>query len=438
MKIETQKKLAYLEETKSLIKAKLIEKGVAVSDTDTFRSYASKIDEIKGGSGGATVWFVTFIGADGSELFSMPVLDGDDCKDPITHGDIGTPTKESTVSEVFTYDNGWSATADGAKDTSILKSVTEDKTVYAAFTSSTRYYTITYYDNDGTTVLKTESLAYGSTPSYIPEKKGYSFTEWVPSVTTVRGDVSYSAQWVSKTTFAGGSWEEIVEIANEGKAEEYFAIGDERNVTLTDGTSYKLYIIGFNHDDLADGSGKANMTIMAGKAYTDSTAHDTFTISSWSSTSCPWTKLASDLNTVIKPKLPSDLKSGIKTVNKVCVSGTGSAGNTETKTVPFDLFPLSVEEMDIRRFYKRAYKGDEWYTYLIKAGESYPYFKSLPDTNASLYVNFSNKFWLRQGARYSNSNYYIFETGGTTSSGFYDINTSGGSTAREIRYAFCI
>ena len=39
-------KLAYLNETKSLIKQAIIDKGVTVSDTDTFRSYADKITEI--------------------------------------------------------------------------------------------------------------------------------------------------------------------------------------------------------------------------------------------------------------------------------------------------------------------------------------------------------------------------------------------------------
>lgn len=52
MGIETTKKLAYLAETKDLIKAALIEKGQAVSDTDTFRSYADKVLAIE--TGGVT------------------------------------------------------------------------------------------------------------------------------------------------------------------------------------------------------------------------------------------------------------------------------------------------------------------------------------------------------------------------------------------------
>ena len=46
-----QDKLAYLEETKGLIKEAIVAKGVSVSDTDTFRSYADKIEAIETGGG---------------------------------------------------------------------------------------------------------------------------------------------------------------------------------------------------------------------------------------------------------------------------------------------------------------------------------------------------------------------------------------------------
>ena len=46
----TENKLAYLQETKDAIKSALIEKGQAVADDDTFRSYADKVLAIEGGS----------------------------------------------------------------------------------------------------------------------------------------------------------------------------------------------------------------------------------------------------------------------------------------------------------------------------------------------------------------------------------------------------
>ena len=56
----TADKLSYLSQTKTAIKDAIVEKGVAVSSSDTFRSYAEKIRAIEGGgSGGGSKLFVT-------------------------------------------------------------------------------------------------------------------------------------------------------------------------------------------------------------------------------------------------------------------------------------------------------------------------------------------------------------------------------------------
>ena len=52
-------KLTYLNNTKTAIKNAVIAKGVSVSDTDTFRSYADKIGQISGGSAPATKYGVS-------------------------------------------------------------------------------------------------------------------------------------------------------------------------------------------------------------------------------------------------------------------------------------------------------------------------------------------------------------------------------------------
>lgn len=43
-------KIEYLKDTKDAIRTAIEDKGVTVSDTDTFRSYATKIGQIDGGS----------------------------------------------------------------------------------------------------------------------------------------------------------------------------------------------------------------------------------------------------------------------------------------------------------------------------------------------------------------------------------------------------
>ena len=231
-------KFQYLMETKSLIKSALNEKGLTITDADTFRSYADSIRNADFKSD--DVRYVTFRNGT-RQLYVKPVATGDDCVDVKAKGFITTPTKASTVDKVFTY-SGWAATDGGVADEGVLKSITEDKTVYAAYTDSPRYYTITYYDSDGTTVLKTESVAYGSTPNYTPKKDGHDFGGWSPSVSPVTGNASYTATWIKMAAFGTASWSDIKAVVDSGEAATTFNIGDRRTETLTyqDGTSEEV------------------------------------------------------------------------------------------------------------------------------------------------------------------------------------------------------
>lgn len=156
------------------------------------------IEGISGGGGGSAEGCVTVTFMNGDEvLFTRPVYIGDDCPDPITQGHISTtPTKESTVQYNYTY-SGWSLTNGGGADSTALANVTEDRVVYAAFTATARKYTITYYDDDGVTVLNTQQVAYGTVPSYTPSKEGVAFDKWAPTPVAVTGDASYTASWSS-------------------------------------------------------------------------------------------------------------------------------------------------------------------------------------------------------------------------------------------------
>lgn len=212
------------------------------------------------------VRYVTFMSHDGLiEYGKKAVAVGDDCADPIARGVFDTPTRESDAQYNYTF-YGWATTPNGAANSSALKAVEEDRTVYANFASTVRYYTITYYDSDGTTVLKTESLAYGTMPSYAPTKENYMFGGWTPSAVAVTGNASYTAVWEEKLTFASGSWAKIAEVCAAGKAAETFAVGDKKPITLNydDGTSETINftIVDMGVDPLSDGS-KASLTIMA-------------------------------------------------------------------------------------------------------------------------------------------------------------------------------
>lgn len=237
------------------------------SDPIAVKDMAAQIEGITGGGGSADGCVtVTFMNGE-DVLFSRPVYIGDDCPDPIAQGHIATtPTKDSTEQYHYTF-YGWGASDEGAADDTILKNITEDKTVYAVFTATVRTYTITWLDADGVTVLPGQTQwAYGTMPSNEVEKEGVSFDKWTPTPVEVTGDATYTASWVEKITFAGGSWEDIIRIANEGKASEYFKVGDTKNVEIN-GHSIPFMIVGFNHDTLATGSGKAAISLVAKQLY---------------------------------------------------------------------------------------------------------------------------------------------------------------------------
>lgn len=327
-------KFQYLIETKELIKGALNEKGLAISDADTFRSYADSIRNAEFKSD--DVRYVTFMNGT-RQLYVKPVATGDDCVDVKAKGLISTPTKASSVSTVYTY-AGWAATNGGAADANVLKAVTADKTVYAAYTAAARYYTITYYDSDGTTVLKTESLAYGSTPSYAPKKDGYVFEGWTVTPVAVTGNASYTAKWSVAPAFATMTWAEISEASANGTASTLFKIGDTREVVVC-GKTHTAVIADFNHDDLADGSGKAGLSIVLRNALDTTCKYYT------SDKNAKWS--TSTLRSTISglmTSLPSDLQSVIKPVSKVSYQGTSSsAGTTETTTD--SLWALSAWEL---------------------------------------------------------------------------------------------
>lgn len=282
------------------------------------------INGITGGGGGSgdytdAVYTVTFM--NGSEfLYARAVADGDNCADVVSRGLVSTPTKASTAQYDYMY-NGWSLTDGGSADSAALSNVTEDRTVYAAYSSAVRYYTITYYDSDGVTVLHTESLAYGRTPSYKPTKEDYILAGFEPALSSVTGDASYTAVWDEGLDFSTLSWSEIDAAVKAGKA-HYFKLGARKTFSCraSNGSakSCTAQLVGINHDDLADGSGKAGLTMQVWYSYDSRYWHSTGTTSRLSTT---WIDSYAYTGSYIKQLFdeggfPSDLSTVLKTVVK--------------------------------------------------------------------------------------------------------------------------
>lgn len=100
--------------------------------------------------------------------------------------------------------------------------------------------TVTFYDDDGVTLLDSKTVGYMGTITYTPTKEGYVFKGWTPEPINVTSDMDCYAQWEKEpVNIATSSWADIKAVVDEGKASETFALGDTRTVTFAyeDGTS---------------------------------------------------------------------------------------------------------------------------------------------------------------------------------------------------------
>lgn len=97
-----------------------------------------------------------------------------------------TPAKASTAQYTYTF-SGWTKTQGGTTvDADALTSVTANRSVYAVFTQNERSYTVSYYSQDGQTLIDTESVVYGHNASFsgtTPTKAStaqytYTFAGW--------------------------------------------------------------------------------------------------------------------------------------------------------------------------------------------------------------------------------------------------------------------
>ena len=124
--------------------------------------------------------------------------------------DGATPTKEATASATYTF-SGWSPA---------VAAVTGDVSYTAQFTEAVRTYTVTWKDEDGTT-LATAEVAYGEMPVYnngvnpvkaADQQYTYTFKEWSPVVAAVSADATYTATYDKTVNKYTVTW-----LAEDGK-----------------------------------------------------------------------------------------------------------------------------------------------------------------------------------------------------------------------------
>lgn len=195
------------------------------------------------------------------------------------------------------------------------------------------------------------------------------------------------------------TWPELFAIGQKGQARQQIALGATKIDHMKNGYGAEYRIIGFDHDDLADGSGKAPFTWQMTRVFkerrpmnddcTNEGGWEACTLRKWLNSD--FLKLCSD-----------ELQSVIRPVSKLTSAGDGS--EEIIKSVD-RIFILSETEVYGRVFYSVPGEGS-WYEYYRL--EDVPYL-ALDDDESAVWL------WLRSPST----------TGG---SGFRRVNADGGSS----------
>lgn len=227
-------------------------------------------------------------------------------------------------------------------------------------------------------------------------------------------DISHVVQTQAPPSFANASWDIINAIAQSGQASSVFSIGDTKSISIN-GTNYKIQIYDFDHDDLADESGKAKITFGLANCLSNYYAMNNSDTNSGGWGSCA---LRTTLQNTILNQLPTELKSLIKTVKKKTSAGSQSTTITTTNDT---LFLFSEVELFGSTTYSVAGEGAQ-----------YPIF-----TN-------NNSRIKKQGDTGSACNWWERSPFASYSTAFCRVNTDGSANGNYASYSngvcfgFCI
>ena len=172
------------------------------------------------------------------------------------------------------------------------------------------------------------------------------------------------------------------DIAAKGEASPAYAkakaamdAGTKFSMKLTDGQTLEYKIIGINHDDLADGSGKAGLTFLTSSTGISSRLNAERTnAGGWEKS-----ELRAKMNSgEIRNLMPSDFQSKVKSVTKLTNNvGGGSANKDAAVTATTDkLFLLSYSEIVPTSYWAdsdpwTSSEGSQYEAFKGKVTESY-------------------------------------------------------------------
>lgn len=209
--------------------------------------------------------------------------------------------------------------------------------------------------------------------------------------------------------FSNNTWEQIIEACHNNAVPDTWKVADQKPMTIG-GADYLIDIIGKNHDDYSDGSGKAPLTFQLHDCYGELKSMNSSNTNSGGWTSCA---MRSTHLPAILAMMPTEVQSGIREVNKLTSVGNGS---DIIDTTADKLFLPSETEIFGRVQYSKRGEGTQYDYY--KAGNQ------MKNQNGSASV-----WWER--SPYDGNSYYCL----VNRNGFADYYGAG--NARGVAFAFC-
>ena len=185
--------------------------------------------------------------------------------------------------------------------------------------------------------------------------------------------------------FSENEWAAIIEACHANEVpDEWVADGTCYKDMLINGKNYRIDIIGKNHDDLTDGTGKAPLTFQLHDCYAT-----TYSMNSSNTNSGGWTNCA--MRTTCLPAIlalmPAEVKAAIREVQKKTSAGSYSSS---IQTTNDKLFLLSEIEIFGSTTYSFAGEGTQYAYYQAgnstvknRSGRAYSWWERSPRSSYS-------------------------------------------------------
>lgn len=161
--------------------------------------------------------------------------------------------------------------------------------------------------------------------------------------------------------FGNNSWATIIKACQEKQVPNTWNVGDSCNMTINNKT-YAIDIIGKNHDDYADGSGKAPLTFQMHTTYATQ-----YKMNGAEDNSCGWKNClvrTSNAFPALKKVMPAEVVAALKAVTKKTTAGGASSAIDTTEDT---LFLLSEIEVQGTRTHSYAGEGTQYAYYQTAA-----------------------------------------------------------------------